>query len=261
MLLAPSSSLGSDSPFNCTSIVPLPLYSVMSAIPSNLPSRPNSVLLKLPKSHTSRSTGFEPVVFETTKYRKSRSRFNMMYDSVPKTVSKTVPETAEIKAPNALLDYFEQESYRKEDASCVFLLWGSRDSERSPTWAVDVQITDVESEGEIFQTLARQYSTELGFLRRNFSLREFDKLELVTVCILWLSLRVFRLTFSLVPHDTALVQEDICFYGTFGSSQIPCKLLRRARNISRGDRQHYGLRFKLTSGHLLSQQKWSVRTQ
>jgi hypothetical protein len=243
MVLAPSSSLGSDSPFNCTSIVPLPPYSVMSAISSDLPSRPNSVLLRLSKSHTSGSTGFEPVVFKTTKYRKSRSRFNMMYDSVPKTGSKTVPETAEIKAPNALLDYFEQESYRKEDASCVFLLWGSRDSERSPTWAVDVQITDVENEGEIFQTLAQQYSTELGFLRRTFSLREFEKLEPVTVCFLWLSFHISVLTFSSVPHDMALLQKDIRFHGAFGSSQIPCKLLRRARKISRGDRQNCGLEF------------------
>jgi hypothetical protein len=252
MLPAPSSSLAPDSPFSCNSIITLPLYSVMPAISCDLPSRPPSVLLRPPKNYNSRSTGFEPAAL-----KKSKLRQRIMQDSVP----KPVPNTAEIKTPNALLDYFEEESYRKEDASCVFLLWGSRDSERSPTWAVDVQITDVESEGEIFQTLAQQYSTELGFLRRNFSLREFDKLELVTVCILWLSLRVFLLTFSLVPHDTALVQEDICFYGTFGSSQIPCKILRRARNISRGDRQHYGLRFKLTSGHLLSQQKWSVRTQ
>jgi hypothetical protein len=252
MLPAPSSSLAPDSPFSCNSIITLPLYSVMPAISCDLPSRPPSVLLRPPKNYNSRSTGFEPAALE-----KSRLRQRIMQDSVP----KPVPKTAEIKTPNALLDYFEEESYRKEDASCVFLLWGSRDSERSPTWAVDVQITDVEKEGEIFQTLAQQYSTELGFLRRTFSLREFEKLEPVTVCFLWLSFHISVLTFSSVPHDMALLQKDVRFHGAFGSSQIPCKLLRRARKISRGDRQNCGLGFRLISELLLSQQHWSVHTR
>jgi hypothetical protein len=237
MLPAPRSSIAPDSALSCTSIVPLSLYPVMPAISSHLPSRPDSVLLRSSKSHASGSTGFEPAAFKNTTDSKSKLRLRM-YLSVP----TTVPETPETKTPNALLDYFEEESNRKEDASCVFILWGSRDSERSPTWAVDVQITDVDNEGEIFQTLSQRYSTEIGFLRRTFSLREFEKLEPVTVCVLWLSFHVSILTFSSVPHDTALLPRNIRFHGAFGSSQIPCKLLRRARHSSRGDEQHYGLR-------------------
>jgi hypothetical protein len=83
---------------------------------------------------------------------------------------------------NSLFAYFQREAERKEDASCVFLLWGSRDSERSPTWAVDVQIASPENEEEIFQKLAQRYLAERGFWQRYFSFREYDKLEPVTVC-------------------------------------------------------------------------------
>jgi hypothetical protein len=82
---------------------------------------------------------------------------------------------------NSLFAYFEKEAKRNEDASCVFLLWGSRDSESSPTWAVDVQMARVEDEGEMFRRLAQRYLAERGFLQRYLSLRQFDKLEPVTV--------------------------------------------------------------------------------
>jgi hypothetical protein len=85
---------------------------------------------------------------------------------------------------NSLFAYFEKEAERKEDASCVFLLWGSGDSESSPTWAMDVQITSLENEEEIFASLAQRYLAERGFLQRHLSLREYDKLEPVTVCFL-----------------------------------------------------------------------------
>jgi len=81
-----------------------------------------------------------------------------------------------------LFSYFEKEAKKKYNASCVFLLWGSRDSERSPTCAVDVQTTDLEDEGDIFQRLADRYFAERGFFKRYFSFREFEKLEPVTVC-------------------------------------------------------------------------------
>jgi hypothetical protein len=150
----------------------------MSATSYKLPSRPERTFRGLPKSHVADSTGVEPAAFPNSKYLKRRIRSEIM--------QKSVPEPTERKPQNALLDYFENEAERKEYASCVFLLWGSRDSEHFPTWAVDVQITGIENEEIIFQKLAQRYSTERGFLRRTFSLRKFDKLEPATVCVVWL---------------------------------------------------------------------------
>lgn len=87
---------------------------------------------------------------------------------------------------DSLFAYFQKEAERNEEASCVFLLWGSKDSESSPTWAVDVQTTGLESEDQMFQELARRYSNERGILRRYLSFQEYDKLEPVTVCSNWL---------------------------------------------------------------------------
>jgi hypothetical protein len=150
----------------------------MSATSYKLPSRPERTFRGSPKSHVADSTGVEPATYTKSKDLKRRIRSEIM--------QKSVPEPTEKKPQNALLDYFENEAERKEDASCVFLLWGSRDSERFPTWAVDVQTTGIENEEIIFQKLAQRFSTERGFLRRAFSLREFDKLEPVTVCVFWL---------------------------------------------------------------------------
>lgn len=78
--------------------------------------------------------------------------------------------------------HFQKEADRKDGASCVFLLWGSADSERFPTWAIDVPIADPKSEDEIFASLAKRYVEELGFWRRYLIFRRFSRLRAVTVC-------------------------------------------------------------------------------
>jgi hypothetical protein len=85
---------------------------------------------------------------------------------------------------DSLFAYFQKEAERKEDANFLFLLWGSRHSESSPTWAVDVQTTSLENEEKIFHRLAQRYSAERGFLQRHLSFREYEKIEPVTVCFL-----------------------------------------------------------------------------
>jgi hypothetical protein len=78
--------------------------------------------------------------------------------------------------------HFQNAAERRDGASCVFLLWGSENSESSTTWAVDVPIADHENEEEIFRLLAKQYAKELGFLRRYLTFRKFSRLRPVTVC-------------------------------------------------------------------------------
>lgn len=109
---------------------------------------------------------------------KSRRRSRIAHDIVREPTERF---------QNSLFAYFQKEAERSEDASCVFLLWGSSDSESSPTCAVDVQITGLEDEEKIFQRLVQRYSIERGFLQRFLSFKEYDRLEPVTVCSLWLS--------------------------------------------------------------------------
>jgi hypothetical protein len=78
--------------------------------------------------------------------------------------------------------YFQEETEKKDGASCVFLLWGSENSESFSTWAVDVPVTDIESEHDIFGLLAKRYYEELGLLRKYLSFRKFNRIKPVTVC-------------------------------------------------------------------------------
>lgn len=68
-----------------------------------------------------------------------------------------------------IFTYFQAETEKKDGESCVFLLWSSENSEIFTTWAVDVPITDVECEHDIFDSLAKRYYEELGLLRRCLS--------------------------------------------------------------------------------------------
>ncbi|CAN9408263.1 unnamed protein product [Alternaria sp. RS040] len=126
----------------------------MSPLPADLPSKPE-------RAHIGENAT------ETTEYE------NHPYKG-PKSTKKRKPT----RAIHGWLP--------KRDASCVFLLWGSGNSGNSEnsgkfiTWAMDVPITDAESEHEIFALLAKQYATRLGFLRRCLSFRRFSRLRPVT---------------------------------------------------------------------------------
>ncbi|CAN9474201.1 unnamed protein product [Alternaria alternata] len=97
----------------------------------------------------------------------------------PRPAHPILPKPPELPEDN-IFTHFQKEADRKDGASCVFLLWGSTDSERFPTWAIDVPIADSKSEDEIFTSLAKQYAEELGFWRRYLTFRKFSRLRPVT---------------------------------------------------------------------------------
>lgn len=147
--------------------------SSMSASLDGLPTRPQNVLPRNSPYRFVKATGFEPRDWsQQTSIRNRQQRPRAMHDITPGP-----PD-------NELFAYFKKKAKKIDNASCVFLLWGSRDSERSPTCAVDVETTDLEDEGDIFQKLADRYFAERGLLKRCFSFREFEKLEPVTVCFI-----------------------------------------------------------------------------
>jgi hypothetical protein len=146
----------------------------MSILLGDLPSQPEIVHhRKPPQDVVLEATGFQRTPYTSKMLRNNRTPTREVQYSMPKK-----SESHE----SSLLTHFQKEAERQESASCVFLLWGSEDSESSTTWAVDVPTTDLESEDKIFQRLAERYAAERGFLRKWFSFRGFSRLKPVTVC-------------------------------------------------------------------------------
>jgi hypothetical protein len=144
----------------------------MSTSIIDLPLVPESACIEPSKNLAIEATGSQPTPHRGGKHFKNRIRPRVMHVIAPK--SPKPPE-------DPLFNYFQKEAERKEDASCVFLLWGSEKSESSITWAVDVPITHLKGEDEIFASLANRYYTERGFLRKYFLFRSFSRLKPVTV--------------------------------------------------------------------------------
>jgi hypothetical protein len=138
----------------------------------DLPSRPEVAHHRKPP---------QDVVLEATGFQRASYTGKMLCKNRKPTrgVQYAMPEKSEA----SLFTHFQKEAERQESASCVFLLWGSEDSESSTTWAVDIPTTDLESEDEIFQRMAERYATERGFLRKWFSFHGFSRLKPVTVCL------------------------------------------------------------------------------
>ncbi|KAM7200169.1 hypothetical protein V8F20_005387 [Naviculisporaceae sp. PSN 640] len=59
--------------------------------------------------------------------------------------------------------YFGARAKNEGYKSFIFLLWGSERSERAPTWAVDVPLTDKDAEEKVFQSLKDHYHKFRGF--------------------------------------------------------------------------------------------------
>ncbi|CAN9397224.1 unnamed protein product [Alternaria alternata] len=163
----------------------------MLPLPADLPSVPERALTKVHIGEIST---------KTTRYKNRRYR-GKAHDCLPKPQESPEPqeppepseppETSELcelpKLPEDSIFIQDQKVAKKRpDANCVFLLWGSGNSGNSENsgkftaWAVDVPITDAESEHEIFALLAKQYATRLGFLRRCLSFQKFSRLRPVT---------------------------------------------------------------------------------
>ncbi|USP82663.1 hypothetical protein yc1106_09937 [Curvularia clavata] len=159
---------------------------------ANLPSPPQSARIKNSKNTTVETSGFQLPPHKGLKDPKSRRRSRASHDITPKP-KETLGDP--------LITYFQNRAEREDGASCVFLLWGSENSERSTTWATDVPIVSLEDEDEMFASLAKQYAKELGFWRTWLSFRKFSKLKPVTFRLICRSAEKF--TAFVEPLDLA----------------------------------------------------------
>jgi hypothetical protein len=87
-----------------------------------------------------------------------------------------------IKPIDKLFNYFEKEAKKYDDSRCVFLLWGSEDSEKSTTCAIDVRISDSDAEGTVFHELKEAYYNKRGRWRKYLALRDVTQVKPVKVC-------------------------------------------------------------------------------
>ena len=150
----------------------------MSSPLVHLPSRPERARVKHSENIAVGTTGFQPAIQDGPKKPKKRIRQRAMQEELLKPSFSKPSQLPE----DSIFTYFQEKTEKKDGASCVFLLWGSENSESFTTWAVDVPTTDVESEQDIFDSLAKRYYKELGLLKRCLSFRRFSRLKPVTVC-------------------------------------------------------------------------------
>ncbi|XPS98295.1 hypothetical protein M3J09_007503 [Ascochyta lentis] len=142
----------------------------------HLPSRPESARVIHSEKIVAGATGFQPVLQNGPKKPKKRTRQRVVHVDL---LEPSLPKPSKLRE-DPIFIYFQEETEKKDGASCVFLLWGSENSESFTTWAVDVPITNVESEHDIFDSFAKRYYEELGLLRRCLSFRKFSRLKPVT---------------------------------------------------------------------------------
>ncbi|KAB5547138.1 hypothetical protein GE09DRAFT_1130073 [Coniochaeta sp. 2T2.1] len=97
---------------------------------------------------------------------------------------------------------FSMGSYCKQQASdggynsFAFLVWGSEDSERGKTWAVDVPLTDLGAQEKAFQQLAARYKRERGLFGSCFYLRSPSVVRQVELRIMGRTKDKFRVQFK-----------------------------------------------------------------
>ena len=164
----------------------------------DFPSRPERARVKHSEAVAAGVTGFQPVRDTEFKKYKERSRQKARYEVLLKRSSSKTSELTD----DPIFTHFQEETEKKDGASCVFLLWGSENSEDFKTWAVDVPITDVETyEDEIFKLLKEKYNKELGFLRISHAFQRFRRLKPVTVCPYRLVVCLLVLRLDIVSVD------------------------------------------------------------
>jgi hypothetical protein len=188
----------------------------MSTPPVELPSRPESARVKSTASLGNESTGFQPAPHISRRDFKNRRR--------PRAAHKIVQKPQD-SPEDPVFTHFRKIAEKKEDASCVFLLWSSENSESSTTWAVDVPTTNIESEDRIFTLLAKRYATERGFLRSYLSFRKFSRLKPVTVRYNQLIVCLSILTLSIVSVHLSFLGKVPSFHRTYKRGQLSQDLL------------------------------------
>lgn len=175
----------------------------MSSQLVHLPSRPEEARVKHSEKIAVGTTGFQPVLQDGPKKSKKRIRQRAMHKVL---LDPSLPKPSKLPE-DPVFTYFQEETEKNDGASCMFLLWGSKNSESFTTWAVDVPITDVENEQDIFDSLAKRYYKEFGLLRRCLSFRKFSRLKPVTVCSHSLIACLPILRLSIVPIDLPFLKK------------------------------------------------------
>ncbi|EUC31186.1 hypothetical protein COCCADRAFT_38702 [Bipolaris zeicola 26-R-13] len=132
----------------------------MSAPLVDLPSQPERARVKHSGTIAAEATGFQSAMQE-----------GLQKPSLSKTSDRP---------RDPIFAYFEKETEKRHDASFVFLLWGSENSESFKTWAVDVPVPDDAYEDEIFEALRKKYYKELGFSGILNVFQRFKRLKPVT---------------------------------------------------------------------------------
>ncbi|KAL5373192.1 hypothetical protein DPSP01_012889 [Paraphaeosphaeria sporulosa] len=166
------------------------LLSSFMSVSHEHPTKPSIALTRPPCTSASKTTGFK-----SARYRNKTSIKRRRWpedDNIPKTTEAFQPHP---------FDYFQEKAEKDNDARCVFLLWGSRKPESSPTRAVDVQIDSRDNEENIFEELAHRYTAQRNLITKCFTFREFDKLEPVTFRIICRSSKIFSVFME--PMDLA----------------------------------------------------------
>lgn len=174
----------------------------MSLSSVDILSRPERACVKHSEEVAVEKTGFQPVLHNSQKkFKKRRRATHEVLRNLSLSKPSPLPE-------DHIFTYFRKRAEEEDGASCVFLLYGSDNSESSKTWAVDVPITELENEHEIFNSLAKKYDKELGLLRRCLSFRKFSKLKPVTVYYHRLIAYLPVLKFQYSSGSSAVPQTD-----------------------------------------------------
>jgi hypothetical protein len=135
---------------------------------SSIPRPPGNVHIQSSRDQNVRSTGLELGSYRSS--LRDRGRRYPEHNITP------------IKPADELFDYFQREAEKHGDSQCVFLLWGSEDSEKSTTCANDVRISDSDAEETVFHELKEAYYDKRGRWRKYLALRDVTQVKPVKVC-------------------------------------------------------------------------------
>jgi hypothetical protein len=146
-----------------------------SIVSEDVPSPPEAVLLRPSRDSTVEASGLQSSYHPHGQPAlRARRRYQRPVHSIMQPPSP--------KLTDNIFAYFETETEKNGDARCVFVLWGSENSEKSVTWAIDVRISDPDAEEVIFRELKARYYAERGVWRKYFALRDFIQVKPVVVC-------------------------------------------------------------------------------
>ncbi|KAF9728451.1 hypothetical protein PMIN04_012588 [Paraphaeosphaeria minitans] len=155
----------------------------------------------------STTSGVEALGVEGQRRRKKSGR--QMHEFKP---TKPIPKPrSESEPAHPVIAYFKEYAGNQADSDLMFLLWGSADSEVSPTYAVDVTIPDSLKKRANYsynitpwiQSYGLYYA-EIGLLRRYLFFRKVARMKFQ-----FISRSPERFEVSLKPVDLSSMQEEL----------------------------------------------------